>query len=348
MVASIFQRNIYKVFDNTDKNINISAVAGSGKTTVLLELLNHIPEGKKSLFLAFNNSIVDELKSRIKRSGVDVMTLHACGYRTLCVNGYRVKMNKNKGVSKIDQIMKGMSSLTEKQKSWYYYIVPKVMDLMRCNLSENDYDSISELADRYSLNIGDAEIELVKKSFDLMNSDRRSIDFTDMIYFPVTKNLRFQKYDYVFCDESQDFSMCQHEFIKNCIGRGGRLVTVGDKRQAIYGFAGADSNSYEKLAEINGRAIDMPLSVSYRCAKNIVLEARKIVPEISYSENAVDGIVRDGRMTDLMDGDWVLCRNLKPLVETYMWLTNSGSGRSYSLKVGLRMVWVRTTPPFTH
>ena len=103
MVASVFQKNIYKVFDNTNKNINISAVAGSGKTTVLLELLNHIPDGKTSLFLAFNNSVVDELKNRITKSGVDVMTLHSCGYRTLCQNGYGVKINKNKSLGKIDR-----------------------------------------------------------------------------------------------------------------------------------------------------------------------------------------------------------------------------------------------------
>lgn len=324
MVASVFQKNIYKVFDNTNKNINISAVAGSGKTTVLLELLNHIPEGKTSLFLAFNNSVVDELKNRITKSGVDVMTLHSCGYRTLCQNGYKVNINKNKSLGKIDRVIKDMPNVTEKQKSWYYFVSTKIIDLMRCNMCENDYDSISMLADRYNINIGDAELEIIKKSFELVVKDKRNIDFADMIYIPVIDDkIRFRKYDYVFCDESQDFSLCQHEFIKKCIGSNGRLVTVGDKRQAIYGFAGADSDSYERLQSVNGKSISMPLSVSYRCSKNVVLEARKIVPEISYSENAIDGVVRNGSLTEIKDGDWVICRNLKPLVETYMWLTKN-------------------------
>lgn len=54
----------------------------------------------------------------------------------------------------------------------------------------------------------------------------------DMIYVPVTDpSVRLKKYDYVFCDESQDFSICQHEFIKRCINRRGRLITVGDRNQ---------------------------------------------------------------------------------------------------------------------
>ena len=65
MTPSKFQREIYQTFQTTKDNITISAVAGSGKTTVLLELLKLVPKGKTALFLAFNNSIVDELKDRV-------------------------------------------------------------------------------------------------------------------------------------------------------------------------------------------------------------------------------------------------------------------------------------------
>ena len=64
----------------------------------------------------------------------------------------------------------------------------------------------------------------------------------------------------------------------------------------------------------------MPLSVSYRCAKNIVIEAQKYVPEISWAPGAEEGVVRNGSLTDIEEGDWVLCRNLKPLIQAYLWL----------------------------
>ena len=45
---------IFKFILNGEKNAVISAVAGSGKTTTLLEALKLIPEDKTVLFMAFN------------------------------------------------------------------------------------------------------------------------------------------------------------------------------------------------------------------------------------------------------------------------------------------------------
>ena len=322
MKPSKYQEVIYKVFQTTKKDINISAVAGSGKTTVLLELLKFVPKDASSLFLAFNNSIIDELKDRNKRRDVEIMTIHSCGWRSiLCRYGGRVKMNPNKGIAKTEKALKSFEEIPEKKRGWYFYIIPKILDLMRCNLCDNNEEAINELSEHYDLNIGETEIAVAMKAFELLVKDKSQFDFMDMIYVPVTdRSIRFKKYDYVFCDESQDFSLCQHEFIKNCLNRRGRLTTVGDKRQAIYGFAGADADSYDRLANINGQAIKLPLSVSYRCAKNIVKEAQTIVPEISYAPKAEEGLVKEGSLTEIQQGDWILCRNLKPLVQTYLWL----------------------------
>lgn len=319
---SKYQQAIYKAFQLTNKNISISAVAGSGKTTVLLELLNFVPKDSTSLFLAFNNSIVDELREQNKRSDVQIMTIHSCGWRAiLCRYGSKVKMNPNKGIAKTERVMKDMK-IPESKRGYYFYVIPKILDLMRCNLCEDDEEAILQLTLHYDLNVEREDIKIAQKAFKLMTADKGQFDFMDMIYVPVTdKSVRLQKYDYVFCDESQDFSLCQQLFIKNSLSRKGRLITVGDRNQAIYGFAGADANSYDKLCNLNGAAIKMPLSVSYRCAKKIVEEAQQIVPEIKYADNAIDGHVwQDGSLTEIRQGDWILCRNLKPLVQTYLWL----------------------------
>lgn len=321
MKPSKYQQAIFKAFQLTKKDINISAVAGSGKTTVLLELLKYVPDGATSLFLAFNNSIVDELKDRNTRRDAEIMTIHSCGWRSiLCRYGSKAKLNANKSIAKTEKILKE-KNIEEKQKGWFFYVIPKMIDLLRCNLLENKKESFEWIAERYDLNISEIEINVAIETFKLMQKDKSQFDFMDMIYQPVVdSSIRFRKFDYVMCDESQDFSVCQHEFIKRCLNRKGRLITVGDRRQAIYGFAGADAESYDKLAEINGKAIKLPLSVSYRCAKAIVEEAQKIVPEISYAPHAIEGEVRDGSLLELDYGDWILCRNLKPLVQAYLWL----------------------------
>jgi len=322
MTPSPYQLAIYNEFSNTNNNITISAVAGSGKTTVLLELLKLVPKGKTALFLAFNNSIVDELRDRIKlRDGVEVMTIHSYGWRSImCRYGSRVKMNPNKSLGKIERVLKKYE-INQKKKGWFFYIIPRIIDLLRCNLLDATEDNIKSVAEYHDLLVGEIEIKVAIDVFRLMNRDKTQFDFMDMIYQPYADiTIKRRCYDYVFCDESQDFSLAQQDIIRGAINRRGRLICVGDENQAIYGFSGADTDSYHKLSELNGKSVSMPLSVCYRCAKNIVLEAQQIVPQIEYCDTAIDGVVTYGSLTELDRGDWILCRNLKPLVVAYLWL----------------------------
>lgn len=61
---SPYQQAIYNEVATTNHNINVNAVAGSGKTTTLLGCLERIPRGKSIIFMAFNTSIVKELQAR--------------------------------------------------------------------------------------------------------------------------------------------------------------------------------------------------------------------------------------------------------------------------------------------
>lgn len=323
MKPSKYQQDIYDLFCNTEKNINISAVAGSGKTTVLVELLKFVPNDKSALFVAFNNSIVDELKKRVEhKSNVEICTIHSYGWRSiLCRYGNRVKMNPNKVLGKVEATFKEYEGKTQK-RSYYFYIIPKIVDLMRCNLINPNKEDLMKMSLYYDIDIDEFEAEFALKVFEKMNRDKSQFDFMDMIYQPIVDaHVRLQKYDYVFCDESQDFSKAQQEIIRRSLNRKGRLITVGDEHQGIYGFAGADADSYSRLSELNGTSKSMPLSVCYRCSKSVVTEAQKIVPEISFAPGAVEGEVKLGSMREhLQQGDWILCRNLKPLIQTYLWL----------------------------
>lgn len=63
---SIYQEDVFEFIQYGYGNAVISAVAGSGKSSTLIMALDKIKPEKKVLFLAFNNSIVDELKQKIK------------------------------------------------------------------------------------------------------------------------------------------------------------------------------------------------------------------------------------------------------------------------------------------
>jgi superfamily I DNA/RNA helicase len=68
----------------------------------------------------------------------------------------------------------------------------------------------------------------------------------------------------------------------------GRIIAVGDRNQAIYGFRGAHSASMDEIKKrFNARTL--PLSVSYRCPQAVVLKAREWVERIEWAEGAEDG-----------------------------------------------------------
>lgn len=122
----------------------------------------------------------------------------------------------------------------------------------------------------------------------------------------------------------QDMNRCQLKIIEKVLKRDrktgkvlGRLISVGDFFQGVYGFNASDEKSFEWFENFpNTRTL--PLSYSFRCAKNIIIEAQKIVPDIKALPDAPDGIVRDGDvLTEAQSGDFILCRTTMPLVKLF-------------------------------
>src|SRR5208283_5514144 len=79
---SPLQKNIFRDISAGTGHTVVVARAGSGKTSTIVEGFKYLPKGKKTLMVAFNKSIADELKQRAP-SYVDVMTLHSLGFRAI-------------------------------------------------------------------------------------------------------------------------------------------------------------------------------------------------------------------------------------------------------------------------
>jgi DNA helicase-2/ATP-dependent DNA helicase PcrA len=67
---------------------------------------------------------------------------------------------------------------------------------------------------------------------------------------------------------------------------------VGDPKQAIYGFAGADCRSVEKI-KARTQATELPLSICYRCPISHLDKAREIVPQIEARPGAPAGVIAE-------------------------------------------------------
>lgn len=323
------QERIFHFIKNRPENILIKAFAGCGKTSTIVEAVKLIQKDKKIMFLAFNKHIQEELKTKLPE--------HVRCYTTYGLGTSAIKRKYGDSIQfdefKLDKIIQ------KKAKAWglndefdddekisiYLSNMKKLANLCKLTLTLKP-DYVPYVAEKYDINLGKSkDIKRVLKVLDESTNDRISFDYTDMIYLPAIDNSIWMfPQDYVFVDENQDLNRCQIKIIEKILKKDkisgkitGRLISVGDFFQGIYGFNSADEKSFEWFEKFPNTKI-LPLSVSFRCPKNVIKKAQVIVPEIKALDNAPDGLVRDGSVLDeAQSGDFVLCRTTIPLVKLF-------------------------------
>jgi len=313
---SKYQKAIYKAINESNNHLLVDAKAGSGKTSTLKGIVKLLNPSLKVLNLAFNKSISKEMEEKLPKY-IDVKTCHSAGMRIIFTGKQRPKVNdrKYKELAKLFIKQWEFDLEIEEDQDRYRNII-KLCSLARMALAENASD-VFLLAEKHGMvfRVEDGEKVLELIQFGSVNH-RQIIDFADMIYLPVKYPAWYtiKKYDYVLVDECQDLSRAQQELVKLLVKSNGRMIFVGDERQAIYGFAGADSESFNVLRNIPG-IIEMPLNECYRCSPEIIEMAKRIVPAIeAFSGNQKGEVNEKASIEDIKDGDMVLCRNTLPLV----------------------------------
>ena len=308
----------------------------SGKTFTLCKLAEITPPIKSSIFLAFNKSIAEELGQRLPRT-VKASTLHSCALSSLCKAfslNFALSDSKNFNLAKEKMNFKGVHS---KRIPGMIMKICRLYDLMRFNLVQDDVEAIISLGERYGEEVDE---NLAKRAIELRmlnkkiadnyflkgGSGKLPMDFTDMLYYATqyVHKEDFKQYNVVMVDEIQDLSPLQYQLIKMLKTPRGRLVGVGDEKQAIYGFQGSNLDTLNAIKNAPN-TVTLPLSMTYRCAQDIVAEACKVFPDgIVAAPGAVKGFVGDGTFKDAQEGDFILCRNNAPLVDAFITLLRQG------------------------
>lgn len=314
----------------------LEAVAGAGKTTTLIEAAQRLTKkGLRVAILAYNKKIAEEIK--VKTAGMTnifVGTVHSFGFSTyryvnkyVKVDGWKVanicekeaKENQNDIVGVYKDII---VSLVSYAKQRGFGITSRIEDTKAWLDVIEHFDVLGEL--EKDTDTKDIPVEAIvanaKRILTISNSVRDIIDYDDMVYLPVLLKMPFFKNDVVMVDEAQDTNPARRALVRCIVKPNGRVIAVGDRHQAIYGFTGADSDSLD-LIKKDFNAIDMPLTTTFRCPKAVVQFSKKWVSHIeahaSAPEGSVSSISKDelfGR-NDLTSKSAVLCRNTKPLVE---------------------------------
>ena len=326
-VWSDYQNNIFDWIQNGQGNLVVEASAGAGKTATLIECVKLIPEDKRILLTAFNSDIATVLKRKAKDLyNVNVSTLHSLGRQmlqrnytdnTLALDEFKYKSYLNTNIKTLSSI--NTYELSKKDYARYMSNIEAYINFGRCYLCQTvrDLDFIEE---RYDIDTIADEKEIALDILEYGKNNLEQIDYTDMIWLP---NVLFCKpigmqFDWIFLDEAQDLSVCQREILLKCRKINTRMCFFGDAEQSLYSFASSDPESFKRLKELPNTT-SLPLSISYRCAKNIVDFAQKIVPTIECNNDGRLGEIKyNVPLSDIHDGDMVLCRNNAPLMKVYV------------------------------
>ena len=256
-------------------NIKINAVAGSGKTTTLIEYARARP-GEKILYLAFNKAVKLEAERKFSEKGVAnvrIETAHSLAYSQIVRRAnYTLKKDGYK-TPEIVEIL-DLNNYTGRHTE---YILATHINAFISYFCNSDKSKVQELnyedvvhdpaAKQFAINFKEEIAHQTRIFLDKMNKGEIPIihDFY-LKKFQIGKPVLY--FDTILFDEGQDASGTMLDIF---LSQKATKVIVGDSHQQIYGWRYA-VNSLEK---VNYPSYD--LSISFRFNQEIAQLAKDII-----------------------------------------------------------------------
>ena len=288
---------------HTDGALLIVAGAGAGKTKTITHRIVHLIETgvvpNEILAITFTNKAAKEMRDRvsslIKKSGAVagadtfynkpfVSTFHSLGVHILREKGEHIDVPKNftildqtETLATIKEAIKAQN-LDPKQHEprKIHYIISK---------QKNDLISLRDFTEKASDNYFNKVIALVWKKYEVLLTERKGLDFDDLIQKPVRllqKEKEVQKYyqnkwTHLHIDEYQDTNTAQYELSQLLVSTEQNICVVGDVDQNIYGWRGADIKNLLNFEKDYPNTTTILLEQNYRSTQNILGAANQII-----------------------------------------------------------------------
>lgn len=373
VVQDVNKQALMDLFTSVGSNLFILARAGCGKTTTLIGGLKQMaglknpfhpsPQqeaiwkefskyGKlKSCYLtSFGSATVKELEGKIADEGlqslVHAKTLHGIGLAAIMSAGLKPKhleLDAYIQPNKVDDIARKYFLEKGRLPKRHFETVSQIsslVGLLKQHQLAPTQANINMLNERYNVGLKCPNYHYVNLAFDeSLNTD--TIDFNDMIDVVLRNDLFVPKKEMAVGDEAQDLNRAQQLLFKRLADT---YIVAGDDRQAIFGFAGADTRSMETLRTMmtgQGDTKVMPLTFTRRCGKEIVRLAQEIVPDIEAFDTNHNGCVKhepgwalDRAVQTVHPGDFFLSRMNAPLFKGCLQLLKGGKQRGYIVNKG--------------
>lgn len=224
-------RNYINTINFNKNNIYaIKSVAGSGKTTTLLNLAK-IHSSKKILYLAFNKNLISDIKNKVSNDNIE--NLYPYTFDSILYKLYKFKNGHNPDI--FDLKPNTISNLIPIFNNKYFNIKKFYIKHLSkfCNQSEfNDIKS-------YSINI-------LKDNKPLLNILWDFVEKNKLVTFETIRKQAFMfhwfkdyidnNFDMIMIDETQDFDLIMLNILINDTSI--PKIFVGDPKQSIYQFRG--------------------------------------------------------------------------------------------------------------
>ena len=300
------QQAILRAAREESASLMITAYAGCGKTTTLEMLAQALPE-VPSIALAFNVKIKKELEKRFPKH-FEVLTLNGLGHRAWGrALGRRLEVDERKlGKLITEELRERRNGIAEAEEAWSTLktLVTQAMQqglaLQGPGLPKACWSGVPDTPETW-VELCRAELldprqheEYIAAARSVLGKSIKLgyagvISFDDQIYLPVCFGGAFPHAQQLLVDEGQDLSPLNHEQVRRVAGLDGRLFVVGDPKQAIYAFRGADSASMTKLRSLRRGWIDLPLATTFRCPKVVVARQQKHAPGFTAWKTNIEG-----------------------------------------------------------
>ena len=307
---------------------------GTGKTRRLLnEVQKYVKKGiplNRIGYFAFTRKAAGEARDRYlkvethlsKKDIKHFQTLHSLAFNNLGLKEENVMQELNyKRIGEECGIQ--ISYASYETNSWNGIFSSNSEYLNLINLARVRQTSPLEELDRNE-HLGKIErfkLDAIAKEIDDYKKTNRLIDFTDMLDKFLIKGNVNNKFDVIFVDEAQDLSLIQWKMIEKIEKDNQCDVWVaGDDDQAIFGWAGADVDSF-----INWKAEEIPLQQSERVPSEIQVKALGIIDRVQdnrlskdyFPKKETGEILIQFKLSaiDMTKGDWLILARTNPLLK---------------------------------
>lgn len=262
--------------NHLDGPMLVLAIAGSGKTTMLLErikILSKNIDPSKILNLTFSKIQAIDMKERYDGKKSNFMTIHAFCY--LIIRNYLKKYNRQLNLIEDEKIYNKYNLVGEIYKKINNKKISKEdlnlffqkISFMKNSLLDSSYLDKVEISNIKKIYF---EYERIKKEKHLLDFDDMQVYALELLKDESLLRSIKNKYKYFQLDEGQDTSILQFKILEKIVFPENNILLVADDDQSIYSFRAANPTYLLNFKKTYKNAKIMSLDTNHRSGENIV------------------------------------------------------------------------------